>query len=77
MSGDLWKCPICGKVFMDEDIKQWDEPLEAWGHIVYEHWDLCPECSEPVQPYSGDIEPEIYPNEEDFWDEDRWWEDDE
>ena len=77
MIGDLWQCNVCGKVYRDEDVKRWDEPLEAWGHTVYEHWVLCPECNEPVTDYHGDQEPEYFLNEEDSWDEDRWWDDDE
>lgn len=44
----MYFCKHCHEIFEWEDIEKYEEPSEAWGHMVYEVWYLCPHCGEPI-----------------------------
>ena len=46
-------CEECGEVFKEDQVAEHNEPSEAWGHIVYENWVVCPICGEPLAEYYG------------------------
>lgn len=50
---DKYICTECGKVFNEDQVAEHNEPSEAWGHIVYENWVVCPICGEPLAEYYG------------------------
>ena len=44
-------CKDCEMIVREEDVvieKQWSE---AWGHPVYEEFQLCPNCGEQLREY--------------------------
>ena len=43
-------CENCNSVIDEDDLKEYEEPSEAWGHTVYEPWWVCPNCGHvPVE----------------------------
>ena len=46
-------CNGCNSVISEEDVKIHREPSEAWGHIVYEEYYVCPYCENPAREYYG------------------------
>ena len=47
-------CGECDMVIREEDVDTFYQPSEAWGHIVYEKFPICPKCGEPVGEFMGE-----------------------
>ena len=41
-------CKDCKAKYDEDEVNVYEEPSEAWGHIVYEEFLLCPKCGESV-----------------------------
>ena len=54
-------CEECDMIIREEDVTIEEEASEAWGHIVYERWVLCPKCGETVgRNYEDEEEKEVW-----------------
>ena len=51
LSPDKFKCPACGAILTEDELEKYEEPSEAWGHIVYEEAWLCPYCGAVPEEY--------------------------
>lgn len=44
----MYYCKCCKKIIEEDEVEVYKEPSEAWGHIVYEEFLLCPYCGDVV-----------------------------
>ena len=45
----LYYCFTCKKPIKEDEIENYNQYSEAWGHIVYERFSCCPFCGDAIQ----------------------------